>query len=234
MPKRVIRAFIIFIICGSLSGIFLTIIKASQSSGRELLQQKCFRCHDLKRVFYLRKSQQQWQVTVERMQNKIPKWIGAEDVKQISVFLTKNYGVDRKVLFKDLCVSCHQRIKKKELLYKKKTKNAWARAIERMRYKYHFLIGVDETEEIYWYCTNPRNNKNLKLEIDEHDKLEGIFENKCGRCHTFGFLTRHKMKETDWQRVLYRMQSKSPALINDQDLEEIRQYIHSSDKGLGH
>lgn len=212
-------------VCGLFLCIFLSPIYSSEYSEGKIFQEKCFRCHDLKRVFQLRKRPRQWQITVQRMKSKAPDWISGKDIEKISLFLTTNYGIDSKELFNDLCLTCHQRVGKEKMLYEIKTKSGWSRAIERMRHKYPFLIGVDDAVQISEYWTNPGNNKNLKLKITKRDKLEEVFENKCTKCHTIGFLKTKKIKPEDRDRILKRMRSKSPELINDQELKKIDQYL---------
>ncbi|MBI4845935.1 MAG: hypothetical protein HY810_05630 [Candidatus Omnitrophica bacterium] len=202
----------------------------SHCAGGELLQNKCFKCHDLKRIFFVRKSHGQWMVTVKRMQDKAPEWLSDEIAEKVISLLASRYGVERGSLFKEMCVRCHKRIKKEKVLYGKKTKRAWARSIERMRKDFSFIIGVDQAEEIYEYWTDPVNNKNLKLEVAKEDNREESFEIKCGRCHTQGFLSKQKFNEENWTKVLERMQEKSPTWINDEELDEMLKYLFPKEK----
>ncbi len=227
--KKVILCVFYLMISGLFLNIFLSAGSSLKFTAEEMLKEKCSRCHDLKRVFNLRKRPEQWKITVNRMQNKMSDRIGIEDAEKINLFLSGSYGIDSQELFNDLCLSCHNRVDKANVFNEIKTKSAWARAIERMRHKFHFLIGVDDADQIYEYWTNPVNNKNLKLKITKRDKQEKVFENKCARCHSIGFLKNKKIKAEDLKRLLIRMQAKSPELINDREFKMIDLYLRYSD-----
>lgn len=166
------------------------------------------------------------------MKEKDPMWLSNEDMRTCINFLTLNFALTGRDLFEQLCADCHVRGGKKYLLYQRKTIPAWTRAIERMRRKYNFFIGVADAQKINEFWTDPNNNKNLKHNIEGADLIEGVFEDKCGRCHTYPFMYGQKKARQDWLEILTRMLKKSPRWMNQQDLEQIKKHIFSNNKLL--
>lgn len=192
-----------------------------EDRGEKVMEEKCFECHSTQRIRFFKRTPEEWSVTVRRMKEKAPMWLSDEDVMDCINFLSLNYAKTGRDLFEALCVSCHVKSGKKQLLYQRKTRPAWARAIERMRRKYSFFIGVTDAKEITEFWTDTNNNKNLKLDLEENDLIEGIFEDKCGRCHTHHFMYRQEKTGQDWLEILNRMQKKNPRWMNEHDLEQI-------------
>jgi nitrate/TMAO reductase-like tetraheme cytochrome c subunit len=190
-----------------------------------LIPEKCVACHNLDRVYCNKMSVQRWTDTLKRMQAKSQGGISGQQVAEIVDSLIVNNLTDRKLLFEKRCLDCHQGISKTNKLLLRKTKLGWQRAIERMRRKYCMFIGIDEAEEIAVYWTDPKNNPNLKLDQTEYDRLEGVFENKCGACHSYKFLYGHKHNISDWKGILSRMKQKSPIILLDIDLKDIQDYL---------
>lgn len=217
----------------------------NKSADEKVIEKRCSICHRTDRIFFLRRTPVEWSVIVKRMKEKEPNWFSDEgkkdkvhnwltdkDVYAAGNFLKLNYAKTGKAYFEPLCVSCHIMVGKKHLLYQRKTRPGWARSIERMRRKYSHFIGVFEARKIYEFWTNPNNNKNLKNNLEETDIIEGVFEDKCGICHTYHFIYGQKRTKQNWQEVLNRMQRKSPSWIVDQDLGQIKKYIFSNKKLL--
>lgn len=203
-----------------------------ESPYEKVMEEKCTKCHSTQRILFLKRTPEEWSVTVRRMKEKAPMWLSNEDVTGCINFLSLNYVKTGRDSFEKLCVGCHKMIGKNELLYQRKTGPAWTRAIERMQRKYNFFIGVTDAKQINEFLIDPRNNKNLKLDSDETGSIEGVFENKCGRCHTYPFMYGQKKTGKDWLEVLDRMQEKNPLWIDQQDLEQIKKYIFSNRKLL--
>jgi mono/diheme cytochrome c family protein len=215
---------------------FLFLFKAGAATmelqGEKVMEEKCSKCHNTRRIWFFKRTPEEWNVTVRRMKEKDPMWLSEEEVTACVNFLNLTYARTGKDLFKPLCVDCHVVTGKKQLLYQRKTRPARARAIERMRRKYSFLIGVADAKQINEFWTDPNNNKNLKLDVEETDLIEGVFENKCGRCHTYAFMYGQKRARQAWPEILNRMQKKSPEWLGAQDLEQIKRYIFSHRKFL--
>lgn len=199
-------------------------------SGKEVIKEKCLKCHNAQRIFIFKRTPQEWAVTLRRMQEKSPQWLSDADITACADFLSAHYALTGKELFEELCVVCHSRIGNKQLLYQPKTKPAWALAIERMRRKYSFLIGVTDAQKINEFWTDRKNNRNLKVVMKENDFNEALFEAKCGRCHTYNFIYGQKKTKKDWPQVLTRMQKKSPRWISQEDLGRIKKFIFGNKK----
>ncbi len=192
---------------------------------KNLIDKECIRCHSLERVYYSNMSVERWDDTVRRMHSKRHSRITEQQLNQIVSYLGENNFVKRKQLFEKKCFYCHERYNNKKPLFLKKTKLGWKRAIERMRKKYCMFIGIDEAEEITVYWTDIANNKNIKLDDSDYDRLEGVFENKCGACHSYKFLYKNKYNLQDWHLILDRMHKKSPIIIKESDLQDIKDYL---------
>ncbi|MFH1460482.1 MAG: hypothetical protein ABIG64_08980 [Candidatus Omnitrophota bacterium] len=199
----------------------------SFSSNHDFIKQNCYSCHDLKRIFYFQKTKEQWHNTVKRMRDKTAAEIPEEKLKKITELLADNYGVDREKLFKQLCIKCHSQINKKELLYVKQTKEDWKNAIERMRWRFNFLIGADQAKEIYKYWTDLKNNANLELDDKNQDQNKIVFEKKCLRCHTYRFIKNPPRLKQEWEGIFSRMRLKYSSWITQEDNQSIKSYIYN-------
>ncbi|GEM_PF-4222614 len=225
--KKILMVFLIIML-------ILSLYKAGEAKmggeDKEIIEEKCLRCHNMQRIVFFKRTPQEWSVIVRRMKEKCRKCLSDEEEADCLRYLTLNYVKTGKDFFETLCVSCHATAGNTQLLYQRKTISGWSRAIERMRRKYGFLIGVTAAEQINAFWTGSGNNKNLKLNIEETDLIEGVFEDKCGRCHTYNFMYTQKRTKQDWLEILSRMQEKSPLWIIYQDLEQIKKYIFSNEK----
>jgi mono/diheme cytochrome c family protein len=56
-------------------------------TGKALLDTKCSKCHGTDRPLGKKKTMEEWQSTVKRMQGKNPDWIKDEEAKQIVDYL---------------------------------------------------------------------------------------------------------------------------------------------------
>ncbi|MGH7598533.1 MAG: photosystem P840 reaction-center cytochrome c-551, partial [bacterium] len=84
--------------------------------GRELVIQKCNKCHDLTRVFTMVKTSEGWVETVNRMQMRDPTWLSQDQVEQIVYFLSERQNITKaeqvmpvqaETLLLTKCSKCH-------------------------------------------------------------------------------------------------------------------------------
>ncbi len=66
--------------------------KVSIALGRNLLQDKCSRCHPLKSVYLYRKSEEEWRLTVNRMRAKDRGLTSSEQAAHIVGYLANRLG----------------------------------------------------------------------------------------------------------------------------------------------
>ena len=203
-----------------------------KSVSESLMEEKCVKCHDTQRIRFFKRTPQEWEVIVRRMREKDTGWLSEEDAAACLGFLKLAFSKTGKDLFVPLCVDCHIKAGKRQLLYLRKTREAWIRSIGRMQRKYSAFIGEADAKQIIDFWTTPDNNRNLKLTSEEIDVSEGVFEDKCGRCHTYQFIYGQKMTTQDWPEILNRMRNKSPGFMDEQDLERIKKYIFSNNRFL--
>lgn len=81
-----IAAAISLAACGGQSG-------TQDLSGEALLKIKCKRCHSYKRPLEMRMTRQQWESTVQRMWERIPDAMTAEEVRKIIDYLARERGL---------------------------------------------------------------------------------------------------------------------------------------------
>jgi hypothetical protein len=199
---------------------------------KKIIEEKCLKCHSAQRIILFKRTSQDWAVIVRRMKEKDLERLSDKEESACVEFLIRNYALTGRDSFESLCVRCHAMAGKKQLLYQRKTIPGWSRAIERMRRKYSFFIDAADAGQINVFWTNLNNNKNLKLNLGEPDFNEGVFEDKCGRCHTYAFMYGQKKTRSGWLEVLIRMQGKSPSWIGQQDVPRIKTHIFSNKKLL--
>ncbi|MDP3041332.1 MAG: hypothetical protein Q8N62_01160 [Candidatus Omnitrophota bacterium] len=205
---------------------------AMDGSDKKIAEEKCSKCHGLERVFSFKRTLREWAVIIQRMQEKDPAWLKDKDAVSCGDFVKLNYSKTGKDLFESSCVNCHVAANKKHLLYQRKTRQSWESAIERMRRKYVLVIGIADSKLIKEFWSDPKNNKDLKLNVEESDIIKDVFEDKCGRCHTYNFMYGQKRTIRDWTEILNRMQGKSPVWIDSQDLKQIKEHIFSNNEFL--
>ena len=190
-----------------------------------ILNERCTHCHGLERIEFFGKNRNRWQVTINRMYSRAGHIFSEDDIPVILDELTDKYPLDRKLLFHNTCLACHKAKGKEDLLHLKKTKQSWALAIERMRRKYNFIIGVEESKELLEYWSAKENNPDIVLISTEEDRVANLYEEKCARCHTYRFIKEFKADSGLWHKIIKRMQAKSPALISDEQADEISGYV---------
>ncbi len=57
------------------------------------------------------------------------------------------------------------------------------------------------------------------------ENAKGLFERKCGTCHTLKRSTSEKRTAREWQRTVLRMKNAMGARITDQEAKEIIEYL---------
>ncbi len=84
--------------------------------GRQMLINKCNRCHDLTRVFTMVKTPDEWKGTVNRMAERDPTWIDPGQIDQIVYFLSERQNINQteqiltvqiETLMDTKCSRCH-------------------------------------------------------------------------------------------------------------------------------
>jgi cytochrome c2 len=136
-----------------------------ESLGRQVVNQRCNKCHTLERVYRAAKSEEGWTSTINRMASLDAPNISAFDIKQSIYFLTNRQksltGEDERKLNKAFgrtimeakCTSCHALDR---IVQAKKGKEKWGKTINRM-IKYSGnpeYLTEKEREELIEYLIN--------------------------------------------------------------------------------
>jgi len=143
-----------------------------ENIGRQLVVNKCAKCHSLERVFNSFKDEEGWTKTVNRMALIDAPNIRDYDAKQIIYFLLKQQenrkGADLAIIEEEMgktlidqkCSLCHNL----EWVYKsvKSSKEEWLITIERMKKMAGDpdFLSAKETEEIMKYLTSKLKSPN--------------------------------------------------------------------------
>ena len=93
----------------------------------------------------------------------------------------------------------------------------------RQRAKAINWIRLDQANDIAMYLatTYPAATKMPA----EQKRLEQLTEEKCMRCHIKPTIFKTPLPLQAWIKINRRMQEKSPSFINDQQVQDISQYL---------
>jgi len=143
----------------SLTGKYISSIDPSASYldidvGRELVIQKCNKCHDLTRVFTMVKTTEGWQETVNRMQERDPTWLASDQVEQIVYFLGERQNINKaeqvtpvqiETMLLTKCSKCHNLDR---AFAQRRTGHEWKILVKRMSVRHRSWINDAEAQLI--------------------------------------------------------------------------------------
>ncbi len=122
--------------------------------GRELVIQKCNKCHDLTRVFTMVKTPESWQETVNRMQERDPTWLAPDQVEQIVYFLSERQNINKaeqvtpvqvETMLLTKCSKCHNLDR---AFAQRRTEHEWKILVKRMSVRHRSWINDAEAQLI--------------------------------------------------------------------------------------
>jgi cytochrome c5 len=122
--------------------------------GRELVIQKCNKCHDLTRVFTMVKTDSGWIETVNRMQMRDPTWLSQDQVEQIVYFLSERQNLNKpeqvtsvqaETMLLTKCSKCHNLDR---AFAKRRTEHEWKVLVKRMSVRHRSWINDAEAQLI--------------------------------------------------------------------------------------
>src|SRR5574341_1363032 len=122
--------------------------------GRELVIQKCNKCHDLTRVFTMVKTPEGWVETVNRMHRRDPTWLSQDQVEQIVYFLSERQNITKaeqvtpvqaETLLLTKCSKCHNLDR---AFNRRRTEHEWKILVKRMSVRHRSWINDDEAQFI--------------------------------------------------------------------------------------
>ncbi len=202
-PSLLLSAFILF---GVTSGILLA---QSQNNKVLFVDIKCSRCHTLKRVFIMCKSESEWRATIEQMMKKNSEWISPAEAEQIlkeiltlradrvhSICQERRDYEDKRFLFVDRCAGCHNI---NRILYQDKTPEEWSETVERMRSEASDYISAKDAEEITRFLSE-------RSEALKEDAGSGVFLAKCIICHPGEQILLETRERAGWEKIVKEME----------------------------
>ena len=122
--------------------------------GRELVIQKCNKCHDLTRVFTMVKTPEGWLDTVNRMSQRDPTWISPDQINQVVYFLSERQNINNtediltvqlETLLDTKCSKCHNI---ERVFAKRRTAQGWRTLVTRMSNRHRSWISDMEAKII--------------------------------------------------------------------------------------
>lgn len=125
--------------------------------GRAIVIQKCNKCHDLTRVFMVAKTPEDWLATVNRMAERDPTWLSADQIQQAVHFLSERQNIKRaeqvtpvqaENILLTKCSKCHNLDR---AFNKRRTAHEWKILVKRMSTRHRSWINDDEAEFIGAY-----------------------------------------------------------------------------------
>ncbi|MCP4364038.1 MAG: hypothetical protein GY800_01885 [Planctomycetes bacterium] len=175
-----------------------------------LVDVKCSKCHTLRRIFLMPRPEGEWHETIQRMADKNPQWISAEEAKLIEeeIINTRSDRVkaitaerqeydNARLLFIDRCSSCHS---VNRVLLKSKTPAEWKETVERMRSEAGDWISKEDGDRIAALLGE-------RAEMLKEDKGGDIFVSKCLICHPGERILLETHDKTGWQAIVTKMRA---------------------------
>jgi hypothetical protein len=196
----------IIFLCG---GIPDTLVAQVVNSKGPIVDIKCSKCHTLKRVFVMPRSEGEWRDIVEEMMDKNPAWIQPTEAEQIlrEIILLrpervqamsqerKDYA-DARFLFIDRCTLCHSI---NRILLQDKTVEEWKETAERMRSEAIDYITIEDAERIARFLSE-------RAEVLKEDAGGEIFVAKCLICHPGEQILLETHDYAGWDKIVQDMQ----------------------------
>jgi hypothetical protein len=206
LPGILLFFSLVFLPLTTVQGTVETAVKVSLS----LVDVKCSKCHTLRRIFLMSKPENEWPETIQRMADKNPQWISAEEAKLIEeeIINTRSDRAkaitderqdydDARLLFIDRCSSCHS---VNRVLLKAKTPAEWKETVERMRSEARDWISKEDGDRIAALLAE-------RAEILKEDKGGDIFVSKCLVCHPGERILLETHDKTGWQAIVTKMRA---------------------------
>ncbi|MCI5132370.1 MAG: hypothetical protein D3904_12835, partial [Candidatus Electrothrix sp. EH2] len=207
--------------------------------GRSLVTKKCKICHNLERIFGTRKSPQEWQETVSRMQETSgdDDFFSQQEVEDIIYFLThirkrpdddpKDTGDTsdqqeiEKLIRAKCSAGCHALDR---VLRVKKSEQEWLETVNSMMEisgDPNFLT-PQQKKDIARFLSKHTQGARLG-EFHPNPDIHPLLDNKCNVCHDLGRIQRVERKKEEWEDIVNSMVESTgdPDYLSKQEKEKI-------------
>ena len=167
--------------------------------GRQMLIQKCNRCHDLTQVFTMVKTPEEWKGTVIRMSERDPTWISPGQIDQIVHFLSERQNINQtekiltvqiETLMDTKCSRCHNI---ERVFARRRTREEWRALVTRMSNRHRSWISDTEAKLIGDYLievygvreeTEIRRARLVEIEVKREIDFGPLYNTMgCVFCH---------------------------------------------------
>ncbi len=207
--------------------------------GRQLVTQKCIKCHSLERTFRSFKSEEGWTNTVNRMAVIDVPNIRDFDAKQMIHYLVTQQkeresaeaqiqDLDTEIgrtLVERKCAACHTL----DRVYKaSKNQDEWAETLVTMA-EYaedpQLLTDEEKTSMIEFLATQ----QDTAIQDADPEIVKALVEQKCTTCHTMKRVDKAIKNQAEWTEALERMttHSENPEFLTEEEKGSISTFLAS-------
>lgn len=196
-------------------------VKSDEHRKASVFDQRCSRCHDLKRVVALERDEETWRKTITDMCRKKDSHICEDEIDVMVHYHVQRQQKDQK-LFESKCSRCHKRMNMQSPPEIEKTPDEWRRTIKRMMGKTNEVMTDENVDTLIHYHIRAHSTIILgKLEA-ESKKLSlgstGLFGRKCSTCHSLDKALHTLRDRESWQKIIQNMARKKWSGIMESDI----------------
>lgn len=134
----------------------LETVKHNEFQRALIFEQKCSRCHDLKRVVTLERDEETWRKIVTAMFKEKGSDISEDEINIIVRYHRQRQRKDRE-LFETKCSKCHKRMNMQSPPELEKTPDQWKATIRRMIEKTSEVMSDENIDTLIYYHIRTHN-----------------------------------------------------------------------------
>jgi mono/diheme cytochrome c family protein len=178
-----------------------------QKAERELFLKECTHCHGTGTSLSEIKTKQEWKETIHRMMAKAKREISDD---KINLLITYHARYQNSIMRK--CSRCHDQ---KRVVSLERHKETWRKTVTAMCKKQDSDICEDEIDII------------VRYHIQEQQKGQELFEQKCSNCHKRRSLrSPPEVEKTpdEWRLTIRRMMGKIKKVVEDEHIDTLISY----------
>ncbi|MBU0728677.1 MAG: cytochrome c [Proteobacteria bacterium] len=205
--------------------------------GADLFNDKCQKCHGVRRVLNTFKDEETWIKTIKRMGGKENSQISSDQLEQLVKFHILRQKKESQV-FKQKCQQCHPG---KRFVEKAMTLEQARAVVKKMQEKAGNTILDEDVELIINYHVREHNlavqqglNKSVGTALGLGSSIDPqiitLFVQKCSSCHEPERSMYVFKDEKTWNKTLKKMQAYSRGLILDEEVEQLVRFHTQTQK----
>ena len=184
----------------------------------------CSQCHPARRALSRIRSNQAWQLKIERMREKAPDRISPEEGHAAHAYLLSVRSWTDRQLFEIKCGVCHR----DPLRHGARSRDEWRRIVTRAARFNPFFLSPMHVESILAYLDTTDRVLPAPGGVEAPEKrAQALFETRCVQCHTLDVVLLPGLDGADWESILRRMDGKAPGLVKGADSTVMAPWIRS-------